>query len=776
MNTYFQKHYKIIISILIILIIILSALLITPLSKKLGLIAPTNVGEFAGIDTNLPTWPVPKTLRVINVRADDKFTIMTLASLQGLVNKQAPDGNMIYLNFSEWPFSSSDSDWLNYYQSKLNLNVIQTNINDLLDWVKENTEIKYYIIVDNSFEKNDYLNTTHASTLNFAATMSGIFGNAIPVIPKNVSFLEKYGFKLLPDSYLANLGTGGTKLTTPNAFDLRNQWKSNNANASWQTRQDAYRWALDTLLPLVDHHAITLNYEDELNFAPWLNDYVAGTKTFSFYFFPRPDNIPGNTNPQGGSMGDRFPNDYNFYSELLDKSGEFTMIRGWHWDEGDTIQLASTKHSFHAGSKEMPNSTVHMALSQLFAEPLKQREVKPEDVTLDQNKIYLSFTVSDGDQFGVSYNHYPFNANTKALWYDPARGQIPINWMMSGLLYEYGRGIERWFFDNAGQNNYFVAALPAGYAWFTEKYFGNSLINIEKMGNYYLDKSGLVIAYFTDTADGFIPINSETMRSRVENLTNAKGIIEGYGGTGMYTGIYWPEEKPLLPYIKTFTAPGISGYGNDSKIQSTEEIAQNIERITNMIPWRPLFLHFNWINWFQTPTDMLDCINKLDDDYPNKYELVGLPELIALAQKAKIEGKFPLEFYPHTVGESGLEAPFLWENNGSTVIKIDKTKKNNQTIKLQDYIGRLTTGNNYVTYKFNIYPSQSASLSVDIEGSNFKVYASPDNQSWTNIITGSSDSKVTKTTDLTPYLNEKKSVYVKFTGKMKLTHVKVSYY
>lgn len=735
--------------------------------------AAVNTGnKFPGINTTLPQWPIPKTLRVINMDAGDKFNIMTIASLQGLVNRTAPDGNMIYLNITGWPFTSSGSEWLNYYQTKLNLNVVNTTIDDLLDWTITKTAIKYYIITDDSFEKNNYVITTHAATFNFAATMSGIFGNAIPVIPRNIGLLEKHGFKLLPDSYVSQLGAGGEKLAKPNAFDLKNQWQSNNPNGPWTTRQTAYRWTLDTLLPLVNHHAITLNYEDLSNYAPWLNDYITGTKTFSFYFFPRPDYIPGNIDSHGYSMGDRFPNDYNFYDELLKKSGEFTMIRGWHWDEGGTIKLASENHSFHAGSREMPNSSVHMAVSRLFTEPLKQREVKPENVNFDPNKIYLTFTVSDGDQFGVSYNFYPFHNLSKALWDDPAQGQIPINWMMNGLLYEYGRGIERWFFDNAGPNNYFIAALPAGYAWFTQKYFGNSLKNINEMSNYYLNKSGLAAAYFTDTADGFVPINSETMRSRVNNLTGASGIIEGYGSTSMYTGIYWPEERPLIPYVKNFMTPGIGTYSNN-KVESGQEVAAAIENMANMVNWRPLFMHFNWINWSETPTDMLNCVNKLNQDYPGKYELAGMPEFIALAQKAKMESKFPMEFIPHTAGKNGLEQAFLWEDHGS-IEYINKNKASNN-INIQDYIGRSTTGNNYVTYKFNIYPSDSASLSAEIEGSDYKVYASKDNVNWQSIITGSSTAKVTETADLNDFLNDNKSFYLKFTGEMELSHVKITY-
>src|SRR3989338_5770352 len=119
----------------------------------------------------------------------------------------------------------------------------------------------------------------------------------------------------------------------------------------------------------------------------------------------------------------------------------------------------------------MATPSIHMALSSLFNEPFSQRTVTPDQVTLDPNKVYLTFTVSDGDQFGVIYRyyqHYDQYGAAYPLWFDPARGQIPINWTMSALMYEYDRGAMRYLFDTRDPDkDYFAAALPVGYAHFT---------------------------------------------------------------------------------------------------------------------------------------------------------------------------------------------------------------------------------------------------------------------------------------------------------------------
>ncbi|PIY97150.1 MAG: hypothetical protein COY66_00900, partial [Candidatus Kerfeldbacteria bacterium CG_4_10_14_0_8_um_filter_42_10] len=503
----------------------------------------------ASLGKALPSWPAPKSLLTVKFNADNKYQLMSLAALQGLVNRQAPDGSMVYFLLEGGANGYPDQLWLDYYQSKLNLTVTETRPADLLDWAFKNAGIKYYIIIDPSAPSKENPDVEdHTSTMNIAATMSGILGNAIPVHPDDVALLQAHGYTLLPDSFRKNFGQGGDKLIAPNAFDLRNQWQTVNSNAQWRDRQSVYRWAIDNLLPLTDHHAISLNYESYGDFAPWLNDYVTGAKIFSYYFDPAPST-------EGVSNSD-----YALYDDLLKKSGNFTMVRGWHWNEADNIELISNNHGMHAGSKEMPNATVHAALSQLFTESFSQQSVDPATVAVDPNKVYLTFGVSDGDQFGVSYNYYRYSNGQKILWDDPVRGQIPINWSMSALLYDYGRGIARWYFENASPNDYFTADLPAGYAHFTYDHFGDLLEKYDAFANAEMKRAGLAVADYFYGFGSFLTSSDKTSSIHARKFTNASAIREGYGGAGFYQGIYWPEESPLKPYIYNAYAGGINSY------------------------------------------------------------------------------------------------------------------------------------------------------------------------------------------------------------------------
>jgi hypothetical protein len=670
---------------------------------------------------------------------------------------------MVFLQGRGFP----DAEWLKYYVSKLNLKVVPTNALDLLDWVRQNTDIRYYIVVDPVSILGD-IDHDRSCTINIAATLAGIVGNAIPILPSNIPFLEARGYTLLPDSYCDSLGHEGRKLRVPGAFDLRNQWTSAHADAPWDNRQQAYKWALDALLPLTDQHSITLNYGHESGykpgvdeqFDPWINDYPIAQRQFIFYFNANP-------NPQGAEKTNY---DRKFYRRLLREVGPMTMVRGWHWDEMSNLGLISKMRCYNFGSKEQANSSVHAALSAQFTEPMQQRRVKPDDVALDDNKIYLTFTVTDGDQPGVVYRGWSSNAGVTGrenLWDDPARGQIPINWTMNGLMYAFDRGIMRYYFDNASPKDYFVANAPVGYSWLSYENFGPLLNKYDAFADFYIKKTGLPVVFYLAGYGSFPPISDSTVAIHVRNLTNAEAFLEGYSGF-FYQGVYWPEDRPLVPYLRTTLGVGMGGYSQEpeKEKESPGDVARKIADIGKLIPWRPLFIHVTWVNWFTKPSDMKECLNRLNESNPGQYELVGMPEILALAQKAKMTGKYPLEFYPHRGGEGGLEGPYLWQQKSTTTNAREERR----------HMWRGTRGDGFFTYKFNITPARQAAFSVDLSGANFRVDVSGDNLTWTaNLIQGSSSGSVTKTANLTPYLNARGSVYLRFSGDVKVYHVKVDY-
>ncbi|RPI21780.1 MAG: hypothetical protein EHM61_23925, partial [Acidobacteria bacterium] len=711
-------------------------------------------------------WPLPTTLLVAEADADDPHWVTTLAALQGLVNRKAPKGQMVWLDLLDcrFPPCSPHGQWLEYYRQKTPIQVTRVSSERLLQIAREEAGINYYIVFDPETARGKNIDAGRTCTINIACTVSGLVGNAIPVHPDDVSRLRQLGYQLLPDSFLTKLGAGAAVLRRPDAFDLREQWTSAHSDSPWKTRQDAYEWAINSLLPLTGREAVALVHDLEArpteapghNFEPWLYDYSVGAGYFHFFFEPSP--TPAN--PLNLTPYDRL-----LFAQLLQKRGPLTMVRGWHGDEGDYIRLLSEKRCFNGGMAWMPNLSVHGALSPYFQ---LDKRPRPSSPPLEA-KIYLTFTFTDGDQAGVLYRNFWGSNGGGSLWADPVRGKFPINWTLNALLFEAARGIVRYFFDEASPNDTFVADLPAGYAWFDEKRFGDSLPAYLEMANCYLGATGLRVADFTCPMEGFIPIADSTLTSRLRYLTHADAIREGYGGGGGYQGVYWPEGYPLVPYIRTMFLAGGGGYGGETV--SVEQIARQIEEWTHAPTGavaRPLFVHLTWVNWFTSPSDMAKCLELLEHAHPGEYKLVTMDQFVSLTKEAKQRGLFPISFRPRPNGQSWEEAPYLWEDHGSKTNTRDDPPP----------IWRKTTGGygqNFVTYKFNVYPSRRARVKVEISGSDFNMDASPDNKTWTGRVIRGSGDRQSLSADVSRWVNPNGCFYVRFTGETVIWGAQVEY-
>ncbi len=733
----------------------------------LGLQAASSVASDLACPGPFHDWPRPNKLLVIQAEADDKYWLTTLAALQGLVNRQAPKGQIVWLDLIDcrFPPCSPHGQWLDYYQQKAPIEVVTVSQEKLLQLAQQEVGVKYYIIFDPETARGENIDAGRTCTINLACTLSGIFGNAVPVHPDQVDRLRTWGYELLPDSFLGNLGAGAAKLRRPNAFDLREQWKSAHPDSPWKTRQDAYRWTIDTLIPLTAREAVALIHDFEArptelpghDFEPWLYDYSVGAGYFHFFF--EPSTAP--PNPLNLT-----PYDRSLFAEVLQKRGPLTMVRGWHGDEGDYIRLLSENRCYNGGMAWMPNLSVHAALSPYFQIPKLPVSKGP---ALDAGPIYLTFTFTDGDQAGVLYKHFSGASGSSSLWNDPARGKFPINWTMNALLADAGRGIVNYFFETASPNDTFVADLPAGYAWFDNTRFGDSLAGYLDLANCYLAGTGLRVADFICPVEGFVPISDQTLNDRLLHLNQAEAIREGYGGGSGYQGIYWPEEYPLVPYIRNMFLAGGTGYAGEPV--TVEEIARQIDEWTHEpvgAVARPLFVHVTWVNWFTSPSDMAKCLDLLEETRPGEYKLVKMDQFVALAKEAKLKCVYPIAFRPRPNGQSWEEAPYLWENHGSKTNSRDDPPP----------IWRKTTGSygeNFVTYKFNVYPARRARIKVDISGTNYAMDISPDNKSWAGRVISGSGERKTVSADVSQYLNLSRCFYVRFTGETTIWQVEVEY-
>ncbi len=136
------------------------------------------------------------------------------------------------------------------------------------------------------------------------------------------------------------------------------------------------------------------------------------------------------------------------------KSDTYPTLFGWHTRRDDELSMMlllsatglrlapahlASNFSFHAGVK-----------------PLGSTDASPaENATLDEKGVYLTFTLSDGDQLMM------MSTAELGNWYSPQRGSVPFNWEVQPLLAELAPALLEKYQRSASSADCLIAG-PSG--------------------------------------------------------------------------------------------------------------------------------------------------------------------------------------------------------------------------------------------------------------------------------------------------------------------------
>lgn len=138
------------------------------------------------------------------------------------------------------------------------------------------------------------------------------------------------------------------------------------------------------------------------------------------------------------------------------KAHPFPTIFGWHTrrdDEFAFMLLLSANGLRLVPSHLAGNFSFHSRLPARVE--LRQAHATPQDVSLETGKVYLTFTLSDGDQLVLM--------DTAELggWRRPERGRVPFNWEIQPLLAEMAPALLGQYYQSLTPNDYLIAG-PSG--------------------------------------------------------------------------------------------------------------------------------------------------------------------------------------------------------------------------------------------------------------------------------------------------------------------------
>jgi hypothetical protein len=398
--------------------------------------------------------------------------------------------------------------------------------------------------------------TNLPDTLNLATTIAGV---------KNELICDP--------SLLATLTNSPYNLTVND--DLRGKFT---------TKYQVYGYLYTNYWPLCTHRIIAGMETNQ----PWyLRDYLVAVKSAVVWLDP-------------GVTADA--NVFKSFTTNMTPVGGVYL--GWWPNESTDLNWIATYGIPVMASDLFDNGSVYGGV----ASPIAVPPIPPTPPL--QNKIYVSMTLSDGDN--VQYIQHTMKMN----WGSAARGTVPIGWTVQPLLADFDPAMMNYFWSTATTNDCLVAG-PSGAGYTHIEYWSSGNVTAySQASNPYLQHTGIRTITVWDNVSG------TTGDIYATNCPTLVGINDENNG-------YYVSHDGTLP-VAGF--PPTGSYATNT--------AELLYSITNTAAsWNgssPMFIAVQARSWTVTPANCQTVANSLD---PTKYVVVRPDHLFLLYQKSAALGQ-----------------------------------------------------------------------------------------------------------------------------------------
>jgi hypothetical protein len=319
-----------------------------------------------------------------------------------------------------------------------------------------------------------------------------------------------------------------------------------------------------------------------------LRDYAVANRAMVFWLDP---NVP-----EERALLERILGDVEPYTPYLgwfaqDVAGEF---------EG--TELVSSYGVYVLAADWFSNMTVFSGTRAAVRKP------KRPDAPPLENKIYVTFTMSEGDN--LQYNQH----RMRVLWDDSHRGSVPINWTTNPLLLDAAPAILGYYARTATANDLLIAGPSgAGYIYPTpwpDATFGAFTRQSAK----YMRRTGMDVVYVLNRVDGQnVPLSESEAQAYIDDI-DPPGIL-----------LSWESET------ETTILPGGTPQSTVRGTGSASEMREAIAQASAGWDGRsPLFISIGVLAWSTTPEDVHSVASSLGPE----YEVVAADHYFELVREA----------------------------------------------------------------------------------------------------------------------------------------------
>jgi hypothetical protein len=329
-------------------------------------------------------------------------------------------------------------------------------------------------------------------------------------------------------------------------------------------------------------------------------------------------------------------------AKLLDTVPPQSTIIGWFDDpskveENIGVQRFSKHGNTMVPADNMPNLSVFAAYD--FKEEPKPRAPAIRQAPALEDKVYLTFVFSDGDNIAFMHNEYV------DVWGTSVRGTVPIGWSMATLATEIAPPIYEYYSSTMTQNDTLVAA-PSGSGYFYPDFMPE-----EDLGPTMARSRLLMDAGGTDSIwvlNSFkaqeVEYSEETIAAYTDHL-EPTGVFLDYGDAPT-TKPYWigeGEHHSGTPFIRA-----------THMWEDPDNFIAKVQVARDTVKTRPYFIFAAVHVWSIGPDDVMAVIEALNATKPESdFKIVSANDFFALIQAAEVEkareGLDKLNELPHNL-------------------------------------------------------------------------------------------------------------------------------
>ncbi len=294
------------------------------------------------------------------------------------------------------------------------------------------------------------------------------------------------------------------------------------------------------------------------------------------------------------------------------KALPYPTIFGWHTQRDDEFAfmlMISANGMRLAPTFMASNFSFHSSLPKKV--PFQQSFKKPSDVVLEKNKVYLTFTLSDGDQFTL------MNTAEVSNWRRPEHGKVPFNWEVQPLLVELAPALLGYYYHNLTPKDMLIAG-PSGAGYVIPPLVAN-------LPKYLAESARLCDAAdirITTSYNGDPPLRVVRDHGNVKG--NFMGFLAGYFHLNR-TPMYISENRPFVAYAW----PHVEQIPLES-----DRVLAGIRKLIEAPGTKPRFIACHLFAYFTTLADVAAFVKTLD---PKKVIVVKADEFLIAASKFMTE-------------------------------------------------------------------------------------------------------------------------------------------